>query len=189
MKSLYRAGFFHLASLWRFDHLCGAATSGRGYLRCVMLLDLKHEERLATLEEQLHCAEAVTSELMADVMANGCVRLAALGGASKAKLNLLIEASAWTDAAMALLELELPQWKLRRLVKEDGEWFCSLSKQPEFPIGYDDVAEANHDLLPLALLLAFVQARRATTEGAMCKTTVPQVRPVVENALCCDNFA
>ena len=29
-------------------------------------------------------------------------------------------------AALALVELELPAWKLRRLIYEDGEWLCSF---------------------------------------------------------------
>src|SRR5262249_969703 len=64
------------------------------------------------------------------------------------------------DAALALLELELPQWKLRRLIYEDGEWHCSLSKHIELPVELDDAAEANHDSLPLSILSALVEARR-----------------------------
>jgi len=154
-----------------------------------MSLDSKFEERLGNLERQLQDAEAITAELVSDVMANGCVRLAALGGAPKAKLKWLIEAGAWTDATLALIELELPQWKLRRLVKDDGEWFCSLSRQPELPIGYDETAEATHESLPLAILMAFVQARRAATGVYPCKTTVPEVLPNRGTAICCDNFA
>ena len=30
---------------------------------------------------------------------------------------------------LRLLAFELPQWKLRRLMYEDGEWTCSLSKE------------------------------------------------------------
>src|SRR5262249_7158121 len=108
---------------------------------------------------------------------------------AKAKLQRLIAAEAWTDAAMALIELELPQWKLRRLVKDDGEWFCSLSRQPELPIGYDQAAEAAHESLPVAILMAFIEARRAATADAPCRTTVPQVRPIHGSAMCCDDFA
>jgi hypothetical protein len=154
-----------------------------------MSLDLKNQERLESLERRVRGADAVTSELMSDLIATGCTRLAALGGASRAKLKWLIEAAAWTDAAMALIELELPQWKLRRLVRDDGEWFCSLSRQSELPIGYDETAEATHECLPAAVLLAFVQALRATNADAASKTTVPQLHPIRENAICCDSFA
>ena len=150
--------------------------------------DPKHDDRLARLEEQLRRAEAVTSELISDVIAVACVRFGTLGAATTVKVKWLIEAGAWTDAILALLELELPQWKLRRLVKDDGEWFCSLSKQLGLPLGYDEVAEATHDSLPLAILIALLQARHATV-SATGVTTVPQVRSVTGCVVCCDNFA
>jgi hypothetical protein len=87
-----------------------------------MLLDPKHDEHLAKLEEELRCATAVTSGVMSDVMAIACVRVGALGSATKVKVKWLIEAGAWTDATIALLGLELPQWELRRLVNDDGKW-------------------------------------------------------------------
>jgi hypothetical protein len=154
-----------------------------------MLFDPKHDDRLARLEDRLRCAEAVTSELMSDVMADACVRFGALGAATKAKVNWLIEAGAWTDATLALLELELPQWKLRRLVYEDGEWLCSLSKQPQLPFGFDEVAEASHATMPLAVLIAFLQARRAAAASATGVSRMPQVRSVPGSVVCCDNFA
>ena len=51
-----------------------------------------------------------------------------------ARIRRLVDDKAWTEAALALLELELPAWKLRRLAFEDGEWFCSLSTRPSCPI-------------------------------------------------------
>ena len=154
-----------------------------------MLFDPKHEERLGRLEEQLRRAQAITPELMSDVIAEACVRFAAHGAAAKARVNRLIESGAWTDATLALVELELPQWKLRRLVYEDGEWLCSLSRQPQLPLGLDELAEASHEILPLAILIALVQARRAAAASTTGVTAVPQVRPVAGYAVCCDNFA
>jgi hypothetical protein len=153
-----------------------------------MLFDPKHDGHLGRLEMQLRRAEAITPELMSEVIAEACLRFAALGAAAKARVNRLVEFGAWTDAALALIELELPQWKLRRLVYEDGEWLCSLSKQPRLPLGLDELAEAGHEILPLAILIAFVQARRVAA-SATDVTTVPQVRPVPGHAVCCDNFA
>jgi uncharacterized membrane protein YhiD involved in acid resistance len=89
----------------------------------------------------------------------------------------------------ALRWLELPAWKLRRLVYEDGECLCSLSKQPNLSGALDDTADASHEVLPLAILSAFVEARRRTS--AMRETslqTVPQVRRTSGYAICCDNF-
>jgi hypothetical protein len=96
-------------------------------------------------------------------MAQACTRLPALQPAAKLKVHTLIDNGAWTDAVLALLELELPLWNVRRLVWEDGEWFCSLSKQPWLPLGVDDLAEASHESLPLAILLALVDAKAVAT--------------------------
>ncbi len=153
-----------------------------------MLFDPKHDEHLGRLEKQLRRAQAVTPELMSEVIAEACLRFAALGAAAKARVDRLIESGAWTDATLALVELELPQWKLRRLVYEDGEWLCSLSKEPRLPLGLDELAEAGHEILPLAILIAFVQARRAAA-GATSVTTVPRVPSMPGRAVCCDNFA
>jgi hypothetical protein len=168
--------------------LGGGHTSSRDHLRCVMLFNPNHDDRLARLEGKLHRAEAITSELMSDVLAVACVRFGALGAATKAKVNRLIEVGAWTDATLALLELELPQWKLRRLVDDDGEWLCSLSKQPGLPLGYDEVAEASHEILPVAVLIALLQARRAAAATTNDMNTVPQIRPASGYVMCCDNF-
>jgi hypothetical protein len=152
-----------------------------------MLFNPKHDGDFDGLEAKLRRAEEVTSELMSDVMAIGCGRFHALGAATKVKVSRLIEAGAWTDAALALLELELPRWKLRRIMQDDGEWLCTLSKQPGVPLEYDEVSEASHEILPLAILVAFVQARQlATTNVAV--NSIPQVKPSLGHAMCCDNF-
>ena len=154
-----------------------------------MLLALKHGERLGGLEQQLRRAHAITPELLSDVIAQACTRFAAHGATAKAKIDRLLESGAWTDATLALLELELPHWKLRRLIYEDGEWLCSLSNQPKLPLDLDDVAEASHEILPLAILVAFLEARRVAAASATRVTTVPQTRYIPSHAVCCDNFA
>jgi hypothetical protein len=153
-----------------------------------MLLDPKHEERLGRLEGQLRCAQAVTPELMAQVVTQACTRFAAYGPAAQTRVSRLIESGAWTEAALALVELELPKWRLRRLVHEDDEWFCSLSRHPWLPLGLDELAVANHESLPLAVLLAFLQARCADAEDAGRSTSVPHVRTASGYAVCFDNF-
>jgi hypothetical protein len=151
-----------------------------------MLFDPKHREHLGRLEKRLRCAQAITPELIADVIAQACTRFAAHGPTAKAKVNRLIECGAWVDATLALIELELPQWKLRRVIYEDGEWLCSLSKQPSLPLSLDGASEASHEDLALAMLIAFLQARPA---AAASLAAVPQVRPMPGCAVCCDNFA
>ena len=154
-----------------------------------MLFDPKREDSLGRLEGRLRCAAAITPELMSAVITEACTRFAALRPSVKARVDQLIEFGAWTEATLALVEFELPQWKLRRLVYEDGEWLCSLSKQPRLPLGLDEVAEASHEVLPLAVLLAFIQAQRIAAANAVSTTTVPQVPPSRGYAMCCDNFA
>jgi len=156
-----------------------------------MLSDPKHQRRLDRLTAPLRFAPAVTRDLVSSVVLDACPRFAMLKKAdTAARIDQLIAADAWSDLALALIEIELPAWKLRRLVYEDGEWFCSLSRQPHLPVTLDDTVDARHEVLPLALLSAFVEARRSS--GVTRETsspTVPQVQPTSANAICCDNYA
>jgi len=156
-----------------------------------MLSDPKHQERLDRLTAQLRLAPAVTSDLISDIIADACTRVQVLHRAGKAtRIDRLIEAAAWSDVALALIEIELPAWKLRRLIHEDGEWFCSLSQQPNLPVEFDDTADARHDVLALAILSAFIEARRRISGAReIGSPTVPQVELTAATAICCDNFA
>jgi hypothetical protein len=153
-----------------------------------MLFDLKNEDRFDRLNDQLRLAPALTPDhLFSNVIAHACTHLRA---EKASRIYRLIEARAWVDAALALIELELPAWKLRRLVYEDGEWLCSLSRQPNLPAVLDDTADATHEVLPLAILSAFVEAcRRASAMRETSLPTVPPVRRTPGNAICCDNFS
>jgi hypothetical protein len=155
-----------------------------------MSVDPNHEQGLRELQEQLRQAQRITPDVMADVMTRACLRVHPHHLSAKARVARLIESDAFADATLALLELELPQWKLRRLIYEDGEWHCSLSKHIELPTELEDAAEANHESLPLAILSALVEARRhSLTAGESRPQSVPQVRPMQGYAICCDNFA
>ena len=155
-----------------------------------MSFDLNHEEDLRELQEQIRRAHTITPALMADVIGRACPRLQAQQRTAEATVIRLIESGALADAALALLDLELPQWKLRRLIREDDEWHCSLSKHLGLPAELDEMAEANHDSLPLAILSAFVEARRHSfiaSEGR--PQAVPQSRLAQGYVVCCDNFS
>ena len=155
-----------------------------------MSVDLNHEQDLRELQEQLRQAQTITPDVMADVIARACLRLQAHRATVKERVTRLIESEAFVDATLALLELELPQWKLRRLINEDGEWYCALSKHLGLPTELDDMAEANHENLPLAILSAFVEARhRSLTAAEGRPKSVPRVRPSQDHVICCDNFA
>lgn len=86
-----------------------------------MTFDPIHEEHLRELQRELHRAHTITPGLMADLIARVCPCLQSRHRAATARIIRLIESGAFADATLALLELELPQWKLRRLIREDDE--------------------------------------------------------------------
>jgi hypothetical protein len=150
------------------------------------------EVRLDDLQYQLRRAQVVTRDLMSSIVA--CRRITMpIAAAKAARIDRLIESEAWTEVALALVELELPQWKVRRLVYEEGAWLCSLSKQWNLPAWLGDSAEARHESLPLAILSALIEARRCgEPPPARVATSVPQCRVESGSAaeiMCCDNFA
>jgi len=141
------------------------------------------------LDEELRYARQPTPGLFANIIGSACARIPILTKSGKATaLDRLIESGAWTDAALALLELELPAWTLRCLVCEGGEWICSLSRQPNLPAALDDTVDAVHEAMPLAILLAFLQARRVAAILPAI-SVVPTVVPAAAELICCDNFA
>jgi hypothetical protein len=146
---------------------------------------------LDLLDRDLHVAPAVTALLFRKVIESGaCTRLSALRQMGKTiTLDPILESGAWTDAAITLIGFELPSWSVRRLVCEDGEWLCSLSRQPNLPIFLDELAEGNHSVLALAVLRAFVAARCRMAPIKQVTASVPRVRRRPAFVLCCDNFA
>src|SRR5262245_32941450 len=99
-----------------------------------MLFDPSCRHGLGGLEAEICLAQAITPELLSLVMAKSSVRLTSLGRVAQSKFDRLIAAGAWVDAALALIAFELPHWKLRRIVCDDGEWLCSLAKEPLLPL-------------------------------------------------------
>src|ERR1700745_3299207 len=132
------------------------------------------DEQIRRVDSELRGAEEVTPALMAGLLALAEVRHSALGRCGQAdQVRHLIRAEAWTDAALALLEFGLPQWKLRCVTYEDSEWFCSLGKRGPLPSWLDDVVTVSHPVLPLAILTAFVEACAVTPCSSEAARTVP----------------
>ena len=142
------------------------------------------------LNDRLRNASEVTAELMS-VIIGGCRRFPSMGQSAKtARIEQLIQPRAWTDAALALIDLELPLWQVRRIAYDEGEWHCALSRQRELPDWLDQSIEARHADLALAILSAFVEARRVGAPSS--RPSVPSVNrdadPLYE-PVCSDNFA
>jgi hypothetical protein len=124
------------------------------------------------LSDRLRDACGVTAEFLPDIISETCRRFPSTEGSAKAaRVERLIQSQAWTDAALALIDLELPQWQIRRLAYDDGEWYCSLSRQRELPDWLDQSIETRHADLALAILSAFVEARRVSAPSH--RTSVP----------------
>ncbi len=155
-----------------------------------MVFAADHEVLFDRLDEELRVAAQPAPHLFAKIIGGACTRIPILSKSGNAAgIGRLVESAAWADAALTLIELELPGWKLRRLICEDGRWFCSLSRQPNLPVALDDTADATHDVMPLAILLAFLQARRRIAAAAQSIAAVPTVETAPAGLIYCDNFA
>ncbi len=99
----------------------------------------------------------------------------------------LIHAGAWTDAALALLAIELPSWKLRRLAYDEGEWHCAISHERELPEWLDGAIETHHADLATAILKAVVEGLRIAEDERHTRQVIKTPLDT-ENLVICDNF-
>ena len=155
------------------------------------MLHIRDINDLGALTRRLTDAAKADATLVNDVIDAACRRYPSLGQTEKtARLNRMIQSAAWTDAALALIDLELPFWQVRRLAYDDGEWYCALSRERELPDWLDQSIEARHPDLALAILSAFVDAQ--DTVAPRTRTSVP-LMPRGADVICmplyCDNFA
>jgi hypothetical protein len=145
----------------------------------------------AELGNRLRNAYAVTAEFLSDIISQTCRRFPSTGQSAKtARIERLIQSSAWTDASLALIDLELPQWQLRRIAYDEGEWHCALSRERELPEWLDQSAEGRHADLALAILSAFIEARRISAPADRSSVPiVPQKADALYEPILSDNFA
>jgi hypothetical protein len=149
-------------------------------------MSLLLEQQPVQLSDRIRDTYTVTAEFIADIIRETCRRFPSQSQTGKtARIERLIQSGAWTDAALALIDLQLPQRQVRRIAYDDGEWYCALS----LPDWLDRSIETRHTYLALAILSAFVDAQRATAPSS--RTSVPTVsrdaNPLYE-PVCCDNF-
>jgi hypothetical protein len=153
------------------------------------LLSAHHDSR--ELGDRLRDADTVTADLLSDVIGAACRRFPSMGQSEKTgRIERLIGSEAWTDAALALIDLELPLWQVRRIAYDAGEWYCALSRERELPDWLDRSIEVRHPDLPLAILGAFVEAQRISAPSS--RPSVPLVSREVNSLyqpLSCDNFS
>ena len=145
----------------------------------------------AELGDRLRNASLVTAELIFDIIGQTCRRFPSAGQNSKTtRIERLIQSGAWTDTALALIDLELPQWQVRRIAYDSGEWHCALSRQRELPEWLDQSIESHHADLPLAILSAFVNVQYARApSGQTSVPAVPQEARALYEPVLSDNFA
>ncbi len=136
-----------------------------------------------------HDVAATTSALMDDILGSSRRESPALErDHRRARIEDLMRSGARIDAALELIALELPQWQLRRIAYDAGEWHCALSRMRELPDWLDRSVEGRHADLALAVLEACLEAR-----GSSEPRSAPHVPPADAGAatmpFCCDNFA
>jgi len=155
-----------------------------------MNVAFRHHD-LPSLGDRLRNAQGMSRPLMLEIIDRACRRFPSLGQSERtARLMRLIDAEAWTDAALALMELELPLWHVRRIAYDEGEWHCALSRERELPDWLDTATEGCHGDLAIALLSAFVEVQAMAMQAA--RPSVPNVRPAADplyEPASCENFS
>ena len=141
---------------------------------------------LRVLLSKIDCAPEPTRDLVADVLHHACPRLKASLTPNDLVVRL-IEAEAWVELGVWLTGWELPDWGVHQLSRGDHSWNCSICVRGLARDWVDDVADFQHDSLPLAILGALVAAQLRKVEGqAPSNVTVlrrrepidPQLEPV-----------
>ncbi|MDE5456506.1 hypothetical protein GWE18_27510 [Bradyrhizobium sp. CSA112] len=152
---------------------------------------LSEQQAPADLGDRLRDACGVTAEFLSDIIHATCRRFpSADQNCRSARIERLIWSQAWTDAALALIDLELPQWQVRRLAYDDSEWHCALSRQRELPDWLDQAVEGCHADLALSILSAFVEAQRINAPASRTSVlSVPRNADSLYEPVCSDSFA
>lgn len=141
-------------------------------------------------EDQRIQIPTLTAGVFGDALATSCHYLRATQHAEQAsQLNRLVEAGAWTDAALAMIAIELPQWQLRRLAYDGGEWHCTLSSHREMPEWLDQSIETHHADLPQALLSAFMEAQQDSAPPPISSAPAIRMRSTEFEPVLCENYA
>jgi hypothetical protein len=149
-----------------------------------MLFHLTSEDRLNALRARLGRESVLASDVISEILT-----IVEAHDEQLDRIENLVRSGAFTDAALALIELAPGAWKLRRLSYDDGEWHCSLSRHVGIPPEFDDTADGTHETLSLAILSALIAVLREHRAAVGDRLrTPPPVRPTARQPVCCDNF-
>ena len=156
-------------------------------MTAMLLASINHSDS-ATLSSRINDAPMATIALLREIVGVSR-RTSPRQNVRAVRIERLISAGAFAEAALALIDLELPEWRLRRITYDGGEWYCTLSRARELPDWLDQSTEVHHHDLALAILSAFVEAQCASVSKR--RPSVPTVNREVDvvYAQTCDNFA
>lgn len=151
---------------------------------------LSFEQDLGALGSRMREASQPSPELLNEIVGAACRRLPSLDqGAKTAHIQRLIASASWIDAALALIDFELPLWRVRRLSYDSGEWYCALSRERELPDWLDQCLETRHADLALAILCAFVEAQRISKPERRASVPAVERTSTFYEPLCVDNLS
>lgn len=140
--------------------------------------------QIEMLAKRLNSTVDATPGILSTVVADTARRTSVPSEAANVvRMERLIGADALVDAAFVLIELELPQWKLRRICYDGGEWHCALSKQRELPDWLDEAAEAKHASLVFAVLGAYLETFRKIERFHKPRMSAPRSAPSAYRAV------
>jgi hypothetical protein len=149
-------------------------------------------ETCDALNDVIRSIDEVTAALVRAVRDIAAIRCATPDRAARLKrINTLIDAQAWTDAALAIAALD-HAYAVRRIERDDGEWHCTIGSQWRVPAWLDRGTWYSHSVLPLAIIGAMVEA---LGQGAPAAHVVAMpngrsnVRDDVIAPVDCDNYA
>jgi hypothetical protein len=195
MLRLYLKALFQLEFKRPFPHLTGVhiVRAGNALREDAVLLHPLRSEQMETLADQVRTTDEPTPALVSAILVGTARRLSLPSSAANAvRLRQFIDAGALTEAALALIDMELPRWKIRRITYDEGEWHCALSREREIPDWLDEAVEARHASLTLAILSAYIETvRQIDMSREPSRPSVPQTQREREQyePVCCDNFA
>jgi len=156
-----------------------------------MQADAETEQTFGALLDCVRQAGRVTPQLMTAILDAAHAHSAIPHRTHQAKrIRRLIDAAAWTEAALAIAEFDRSR-AVRRITHEDGEWCCTVGSQWPVPDWLDETIVFSHELLPLAIVGALLDATRQGAAATPRATSVLRCQPRSSDAatVSCDNFA